>query len=353
MSNTHSISHDVPAPMTPPDCDLRVMPFMPLEVARLRDSDMAATPNAEVFRAALMAYCACWHQVPAASLPDDDNILCRLLGYGRDIEAWRALRRDGALRGFIVCADGRLYHPVIAEKANHALTRLREGEASRKRHADQMRAFRSKKGTRAGNEAVQPPEREEDNSRDDHVLSTCVSSDDHDQTTCASRDLFEREMEKEKEKKKIQSPSDSAAPDAAPPVKPIRDLLWDDGIPILRDITGKSESASRALLGKLLKGVNDDCARVHNALREAHSLRPVDPVAWLVKACGGSPTGQREGRGDWAARELAAMRAGPREGRGDWAVRELAAMRGGAPAEDDASAAARFVRSTVIDHAAE
>jgi hypothetical protein len=108
---------ELPEPLTPADCDLRDFAFMPLEVLRLRDSGMAAVPDAEVFRAAVLAWCVSWHQLPAASLPDDDVTLCRLLGYGRDINGWKRLRADGALAGFVKCSDGRLYHSVVAEKA--------------------------------------------------------------------------------------------------------------------------------------------------------------------------------------------------------------------------------------------
>jgi hypothetical protein len=71
----------------------------------------------------VLSWCVAWHQTPAASLPDDDAVLARLLGYGRDIKGWTKLRATGALRGFIKCSDGRLYHPVVAEKAIEAWER--------------------------------------------------------------------------------------------------------------------------------------------------------------------------------------------------------------------------------------
>jgi len=112
------LTEDLPAPLTPAECDLRdFADWMPLMVQQLRDSDMAATPNAEVFRAAVLSWCASWHQVPAASLPDDTAAIARLVGMGRDVDGMAALRDAGALRGFVKCSDGRLYHPVIAERA--------------------------------------------------------------------------------------------------------------------------------------------------------------------------------------------------------------------------------------------
>ena len=109
----------MPTPLTPAVCDLRDFTFMPLDVVRLRDSDIAAKSTGDEFRCAVLLWCASWHQVPAASLPDDDEVLAKLAGYGRVVKEWRKVR-EGALRGWIKCDDGRIYHPVVAEKANEA-----------------------------------------------------------------------------------------------------------------------------------------------------------------------------------------------------------------------------------------
>ncbi|QLG87658.1 DUF1376 domain-containing protein [Chitinibacter bivalviorum] len=106
-------------PLTEKDCDLRDFAFLPLDVVRLRDSDFSALTDGEEFRAGILLWCASWHQVPAASLPDDDVVLAQLAGYGRVVKEWKKVR-NGALRGWIKCSDGRLYHPVIAEKAREA-----------------------------------------------------------------------------------------------------------------------------------------------------------------------------------------------------------------------------------------
>lgn len=106
----------LPEPLTPPDLDLRDFDWMPLQVVRLRDSGIVVVASAEAFRAAVLLWCAAWHQVPAGSLPKDEKMLCSLAGFGRDVKTWRTLAAD-ALHGFIECSDGRLYHPVIAEKA--------------------------------------------------------------------------------------------------------------------------------------------------------------------------------------------------------------------------------------------
>lgn len=120
---------ELPAPLTPPDCDLRDFVFMPLDVVRLRDSDLAALESAEACWCAVLLWCASWHQLPAASLPNDDRILAQLAGFGKVLKEWLRIR-DGALRGWIECSDGRLYHRVIASFANRAweakLVRMRK-----------------------------------------------------------------------------------------------------------------------------------------------------------------------------------------------------------------------------------
>lgn len=104
---------DGPAPLLGAEVDLRGLPFMPLDTVRLIDSDLFALSSGDEFKAAIALWCKAWQQVPAASLPDDDRVLAHLSGAGG---GWRKVRAV-ALRGFVKCRDGRLYHPVIAEKA--------------------------------------------------------------------------------------------------------------------------------------------------------------------------------------------------------------------------------------------
>lgn len=132
------------APLTSADCDLRDFAFMPLDVVRLRDSDLAATESPEACWAAVLLWAASWHQVPSASLPDDDRVLANLSGYGRVVKEWQKVR-DGALRGWIKCSDGRLYHPVVAEKAREAWT----GKLQQRHRTEcaRIRKFNERHGT--------------------------------------------------------------------------------------------------------------------------------------------------------------------------------------------------------------
>lgn len=115
-------------PLTPPDCDLRGLTFMPLDVVRLLDSDLFALTTGDEFKAAVALWCKSWNQVPAASLPNDERILARLAGVS--VTEWRGLS-EMALKGWVACDDGRLYHPVVAEKALEAwIERLKHRKRS-------------------------------------------------------------------------------------------------------------------------------------------------------------------------------------------------------------------------------
>jgi hypothetical protein len=152
--------NDLPEPMTPPDCDLRGFPYMPLDVVRLVDSDLFALSTGDEFKAAVSLWCKSWLQIPAGSLPNDERILAHLSGAGG---RWPKVQ-EIALRGWTLCSDGRLYHSVIAEKALTAWKARNEGEEARGKHAEKMRRLRSGKSMKANGAC--------DTSRADHVPGT-------------------------------------------------------------------------------------------------------------------------------------------------------------------------------------
>lgn len=105
-----------PEPLTPADCDLRGLEYMPLLGNHLFGSDFNAKANDTEFRVALTLWWKAWTQKPAASLPDDDATLCRWAELGRDMRTWRRIRKV-VLHGFVKCTDGRLYHRTLSEQA--------------------------------------------------------------------------------------------------------------------------------------------------------------------------------------------------------------------------------------------
>lgn len=118
-SNTFSAKANLPDPPIERSVDLRSFRWMPVDIDRLRSSEMMVTGAEEVrwYRFNLM--CVAWHQVPAGSLPNNDRMISFLLGLGSDLRKWRRLR-DDALGEFILCNDGRFYHPVVCEMAKAA-----------------------------------------------------------------------------------------------------------------------------------------------------------------------------------------------------------------------------------------
>ena len=133
----------LPPPPVPADLDLRDCGWVPFSIARIVDDPVLEDGTPEQFRAAFRLWLKCWHQVPAASLPDDDAKLCKWAGFGSNMAAWSRVRA-GALEGFQKCSDGRLYHGAWAYEAVNSgklkANRTAEREADRIRKA-QSRAL--------------------------------------------------------------------------------------------------------------------------------------------------------------------------------------------------------------------
>jgi hypothetical protein len=132
-------------PLTPADCDLRDFPFMPLEIQRLRRSKawLKAKRNPALAFYQINLWTAAWHDLPAGSLEDDDDVLADLAMC--DVGKWPKVREE-AMRGWVKCTDGRLYNPTVCEKALESwklkLERLAkdEHERDRKRREREDRA---------------------------------------------------------------------------------------------------------------------------------------------------------------------------------------------------------------------
>jgi hypothetical protein len=123
--DAHIQSTELPAPLTPPDCDLRGYGFMTLYGDRLLESDFWALANDTARCAGLQLWWAAWKQVPAGSLPNIDAVLCRLAGFDRNLKKWEKLKKIVS-HGFVLCNDGRLYHKVVCEQALIAFGRKRK-----------------------------------------------------------------------------------------------------------------------------------------------------------------------------------------------------------------------------------
>lgn len=138
---------------------------MPLHGSKLYGSDFNAKASDAEFRAAMSLWWQAWNQVPAASLPNDEVVLAKLADLGRDVRAFRKVRKH-ALYGFIECSDGRLYHETLAAWALEAWQR-RVKERARKAN---WRA--GKHSTGDGDNGVCPGPQQRDNNGTDRGTNT-------------------------------------------------------------------------------------------------------------------------------------------------------------------------------------
>ena len=106
---------ELPDPLVPAEVDLRDFLGMWVDTDRLLRSDTWILGNSDEKAAAFTLWCEAWHQVPAASLPNNDRVLKKL----SQAEKWEKSRAH-VLRNWVQCSDGRIYHPVVAEKALEA-----------------------------------------------------------------------------------------------------------------------------------------------------------------------------------------------------------------------------------------
>ena len=118
----------LPAPLVFLEVDLRRFSFMPVHVDLLLRSEFVAKATADVFHRALLLWCACWHEVPAASLPDDDMVLAKLAHYRGSMKKFRRLKPK-ILYGFVFCSgvgagstveELAKYHLRLQEKAGES-----------------------------------------------------------------------------------------------------------------------------------------------------------------------------------------------------------------------------------------
>jgi hypothetical protein len=258
-------------PLTPSDADLQDFPFMPLHVARLRDSDLANEEHPEACWYAVLLWSVAWHQLPAGSLPDNEVVLCKLMGLGRDIKTFRK-HRAGAMRGWIPCSDGRLYHPVVAEQVAAAWdSKLRQ------RHRTLCASIRKHN------------ERSPDDKRDspsfEQWLGWSCPATLSDLVTAMSR-VTDPDLDRDKGSKgqgerqgQGDSSSDADASGGEPPVDPDK-VMFDAGLRLLA-ASGMAVPKARPVLGKWKRDHGAEAVIV--ALGKAQREGAIDPVSFITK----------------------------------------------------------------------
>ena len=153
----------LPAPLTPPECDLNGLEYMPFHGVKMFGSEFYVKTSDAEFRAGMKLLWVAWTQVPAGSLPDDDDALCLFADLGRDLAGWRKLR-GRVLTGWLKCNDGRLYHPFLCKQAMVAL-------ATRVGYRKRQQTYRAKNkppsaGAVTGDDTQTPPAKHGDDTHE-------------------------------------------------------------------------------------------------------------------------------------------------------------------------------------------
>jgi uncharacterized protein YdaU (DUF1376 family) len=287
------------APLTPADCDLRDFDFMTLDVRRLLKSEtwMEAADDPRLGHALMTLWAESWHQVPAASVPNNDRLLARLAMCTPD--EWQRIRAR-ALSGWVLCDDGRYYHPVVAEKAADAYERkgefrqaLTNKSARQKRWRERYQLLaaelRQLGQTPPAGASLQrleelirnaKPERDATVDASGEPASVYIASPETAWTGTGTVDIQSSASDDAAAGSPDLPSADTAMPDW-------KTRLFREGVPIVERLTGKPTSPTRTLIGKWLKSSRDDCRRVLRILEDARDANPIDPVAWIEAALRG------------------------------------------------------------------
>lgn len=252
---------DLPEPPVPADADLKDFAYTPIFRARLFGSAFHARATDAEWRAGVTLWLKAQDQVPAGSLPDDDVDLCRLAELGRDLKTWRKLRA-GALHGWYLCADGRLYNKTVAEVVNEQWGQKVEKRREREEWREKKRRQR----------------------RDVHEPSPGTAEN-------VPGDVPRENALKGREGKRRDYSDTNVSGPAAPSLGTIHPIdgdwstpLFRQGVAYLAAVDGSKPDSKRSLVGKWLKACGQDHKRVFDLLAEAQRRAVADPEAWVTKA---------------------------------------------------------------------
>ncbi|PGH55904.1 hypothetical protein CRT60_21890 [Azospirillum palustre] len=175
MSTEH-----LPDPLVPAEVDISKLDGFMLDTRRVLSSELLALSSGDEFKAAVILWCRAWQQRPAASLPNNPAILASFAGV--TVQRWNKIK-DMALRGFILCNDGRLYHRVLAEDA------MRAWDSLLKRHDRTKKATEARKKGRDDdrNDGRQTPAQDARND-ERHVQRNDDRNDQRNEVPTVARD---------------------------------------------------------------------------------------------------------------------------------------------------------------------
>lgn len=252
---------EAPAPLTPSDCDLRAYSWFPFHYRRLRQSAWWKRASDTACRISVDLWAEAYEQVPAGSLPNDDHTLADWAGFGRrDLNGWLAVK-DEVLSAWVLCSDGRWYHPTLCEVAREAWAkhlehlRHREGERTRKE------AYRARKAS----------ERDTPQDNDD-----CPTGQPEVSRGTPADVTAENALTRTRTGTSI--PVGTGAPSSDPNKE-----AWTRGAALLC-AAGEKPTQARTFFGKLLKDNALEGRDLLPSIVKAESLGTADPKAYLTKA---------------------------------------------------------------------
>jgi len=173
----------LPDPFTTPDVDLRDFDGFMMNVEKLLASELWAVSTGEEFKAAMGLWCRAWKQVPAGSLPNDERVLASFSGAGI---RWKKVR-EIAIRGFVLCSDGRLYHTTLCEDANRAYAKKMERRERTKAATQARQAARNAERNVQRNDLPQTQRNDVPVDRDRDSIKEKEESNDSSKKTDAKR----------------------------------------------------------------------------------------------------------------------------------------------------------------------
>ncbi len=240
--------------MTDEVLDVQCLPYMPLEIERLRKSKswLRCRRQPELAFYLMNLWMRAWHELPAGSIEDDDDVLADAAMCSP--ERWAEVRQQ-VLEGWEL-RNGRLYHHVVTELATEAFGKLRK----------------NRNRTKSAREALQQ-------SRDGAVTDTATEPVTVPGTEVVTDIVTDPEG-------KGREYSDTSVSDAPASPIDVRTALFSDGLASLRRQTGKTDNQARALIGKWLKATADDAAKVLTKIRQAEADRVAEAIPWITAALG-------------------------------------------------------------------
>lgn len=275
----------LPQPPVPQEADLTDFRFMPLEVARLRRSRawLICKRRPELAFYMINLWTASWHERPAGSLEDDDDVLADAAMCSP--EKWPEVR-DDVLRGWFKASDGRLYHEVVAEKVLDSWHG--KAVARWKKECDRIRKENHQRKEK-GLDALELPPKHERISASLPLESSSVSSETSgvpserdsvpsDGEGNPSENALKGEGRDRDRDRKIDSSEAKASGAEAPGGDPAS-KLFSAGVDWLQSVTKKSNGQCRSLLGRWRKYLSD--AELLELLARARAEGIQAPEAWF------------------------------------------------------------------------